>query len=96
MITSRKLLERLVAFDTTSRESNLALIDFVWRYLTDLGVHCELIHNAERSKAILERIPAGRGGEASDLGGAAVFLASRASDYVNGAIIPVDGGGLAR
>lgn len=52
--------------------------------------------NAERSKAILERIPAGRWGEASDLGGAAIFLASRASDYVNGAILPVDGGWLAR
>lgn len=36
MITSRTLLERLVAFDTTSRESNPALIDFVWHYLTDL------------------------------------------------------------
>ncbi|MEQ1513869.1 MAG: 2-dehydro-3-deoxy-D-gluconate 5-dehydrogenase KduD [Lysobacteraceae bacterium] len=52
--------------------------------------------DAERSKAILDRIPAGRWGEASDLGGAAVFLASRASDYVNGAILPVDGGWLAR
>ena len=64
MITSRKLLEQLVAFDTTSRESNLALIDFVWRYLTDLGVHCELIHNTERSKANLyARLgPAGSGG----------------------------------
>ncbi|HJS35710.1 MAG TPA: SDR family oxidoreductase, partial [Pseudoxanthomonas sp.] len=35
-------------------------------------------------------------GEPSDLGGAAVFLSSRASDYINGAIIPVDGGWLAR
>lgn len=52
--------------------------------------------DAERSKAILDRIPAGRWGEASDLAGAAVFLASRASDYVNGAILPVDGGWLAR
>ena len=52
--------------------------------------------DAERSKAILDRIPAGRWGEASDLGGAAIFLASRASDYVNGAILPVDGGWLAR
>ena len=52
--------------------------------------------DADRSKAILDRIPAGRWGEASDLDGAVVFLASRASDYVNGAIIPVDGGWLAR
>ena len=49
-----------------------------------------------RSSEILGRIPAGRWGEPSDLGGAAVFLASRASDYLNGAIIPVDGGWLAR
>lgn len=64
MLTSRQLLETLVAFDTTSRESNLALIDFAWRYLTDLGVSCELIHNAERSKANLyARLgPAGDGG----------------------------------
>lgn len=48
--------------------------------------------DADRSKAILDRIPAGCWGKASDLDGAAVFLASRASDYVNGAIIPVDGG----
>jgi 2-deoxy-D-gluconate 3-dehydrogenase len=56
----------------------------------------QLRADAERSKSILDRIPAGRWGEASDLAGAAVFLASRASDYVNGAIIPVDGGWLAR
>jgi 2-deoxy-D-gluconate 3-dehydrogenase len=50
----------------------------------------------ERSRQLLERIPAGRWGEPSDLGGAFVFLASTASDYVHGAIIPVDGGWLAR
>lgn len=49
-----------------------------------------------RSRDILARIPAGRWGEPGDLGGAAVFLASSASDYVHGAIIPVDGGWLAR
>jgi 2-deoxy-D-gluconate 3-dehydrogenase len=56
----------------------------------------QLRADAERNKAILDRIPAGRWGTPSDLAGAAVFLASRASDYVNGAIIPVDGGWLAR
>lgn len=55
-----------------------------------------LREDAARSSAILERIPAGRWGEASDLGGATVFLASRASDYVTGAVIPVDGGWLGR
>jgi 2-dehydro-3-deoxy-D-gluconate 5-dehydrogenase len=49
-----------------------------------------------RSISILERIPAGRWGTPEDLKGAAVFLASSASDYLNAAIIPVDGGWLAR
>jgi len=50
----------------------------------------------DRAAAILGRIPAGRWGTPSDLQGAAVFLASSASDYVHGAIIPVDGGWLTR
>ena len=49
-----------------------------------------------RSSAILERIPAGRWGDADDLAGATVFLASRASDYVSGVVLPVDGGWLGR
>jgi 2-deoxy-D-gluconate 3-dehydrogenase len=49
-----------------------------------------------RSRQILERIPAGRWGDPSDLGGAAVFLSSRASDYVNGHVLVVDGGWLGR
>jgi 2-deoxy-D-gluconate 3-dehydrogenase len=52
--------------------------------------------DADRSKAILDRIPAGRWGKAEDLKGAVVFLASPAADYVNGAIINVDGGWMAR
>ena len=49
-----------------------------------------------RSKAILERIPAGRWGETDDLKGVTVFLASAASDYVHGSIVNVDGGWLSR
>ena len=49
-----------------------------------------------RSTSILERIPAGRWGTPDDLKGIVVFLASSASDYLNGAIITVDGGWLAR
>jgi 2-deoxy-D-gluconate 3-dehydrogenase len=50
----------------------------------------------DRSRSILERIPAGRWGSASDLAGATVFLASPASDYVDGIVLPVDGGWLGR
>ena len=50
----------------------------------------------KRSKELLDRIPLHRFGEPEDMKGAAVFLASRASDYVNGVTIPVDGGWLAR
>ncbi len=49
-----------------------------------------------RNRQILERIPAGRWGEVADLTGAAVFLASRASDYINGHVLAVDGGWLGR
>lgn len=49
-----------------------------------------------RNAAILDRIPAGRWGEAGDLKGAVVFLASPASDYVHGFTLAVDGGWLAR
>lgn len=49
-----------------------------------------------RSRQIMERVPAGRWGTPDDLKGAAVFLASRASNYVHGAIIAVDGGWLSR
>ncbi len=52
--------------------------------------------DARRNADILARIPAGRWGEPSDLGGAAVFLASRAADYVQGHVLAVDGGWLAR
>jgi 2-deoxy-D-gluconate 3-dehydrogenase len=49
-----------------------------------------------RNRTILERIPAGRWGVPEDLGGAAVFLASAASDYVHGTVLAVDGGWLGR
>jgi NAD(P)-dependent dehydrogenase (short-subunit alcohol dehydrogenase family) len=49
-----------------------------------------------RNRQILERIPAGRWGEPSDLAGAAVFLSSTASDYLHGHVLVVDGGWMAR
>jgi 2-deoxy-D-gluconate 3-dehydrogenase len=55
-----------------------------------------LRNDADRNRQIIERIPAGRWGEPNDLAGAAVFLASSASNYVNGHVLVVDGGWLAR
>jgi 2-deoxy-D-gluconate 3-dehydrogenase len=52
--------------------------------------------NPERSRQIMERIPAGRWGSPEDLAGAAVFLASSASDYMHGHVLVVDGGWLSR
>ncbi len=56
----------------------------------------QLREDAERSKAILDRIPAGRWGVPDDLQGPVVFLASRAADYISGFTLAVDGGWLAR
>lgn len=50
----------------------------------------------DRSRAILDRIPAGRWGKADDIGQTAVFLAAPASNYINGTVLNVDGGWLAR
>jgi 2-deoxy-D-gluconate 3-dehydrogenase len=55
-----------------------------------------LREDANRSRDILARIPAGRWGNPEELGGAAIFLASDAAAYVHGTILPVDGGWLAR
>ena len=52
--------------------------------------------DADRSRQILERIPAGSWGNPEDIATAALFLASPASGYVTGAVVPVDGGWLAR
>ncbi len=55
-----------------------------------------LRQDPERSRQILERIPAGRWGAPDDIGGAAVFLCSSASDYIHGHVMAVDGGWLGR
>ena len=52
--------------------------------------------DAGRSRQIQDRIPAGRWGQPDDLGGAVVFLASNASDYVHGHLLVVDGGWMGR
>ncbi len=55
-----------------------------------------LVQNPTRYQSILERIPAGRWGDPDDMKGVVVYLASRASDYVNGTLITVDGGWMGR
>lgn len=56
----------------------------------------QIRQDPERHKSITDRIPAGRWGKPEDIGGPAVFLASSASDYMNGHILCVDGGWMAR
>ena len=62
----------------------------------DTDMNEALMNDPVRSRQILERIPAGRWGLPDDLAGAAIFLASRASDYIDGVNLPVDGGWLSR
>jgi 2-deoxy-D-gluconate 3-dehydrogenase len=56
----------------------------------------DLVHDADEGARLLARIPIQRWGVPDDLKGIAIFLASEASNYITGAIIPVDGGFLAR
>ncbi|OWW04835.1 2-deoxy-D-gluconate 3-dehydrogenase [Rhizobium sp. R72] len=86
-------LTRLLACEWASKGINVNAIApgyFVTNNTTALR------EDPGRNAAILARIPAGRWGDPEQLGGAAVFLASQASDYVHGIVLPVDGGWLAR
>ncbi len=62
----------------------------------DTIININLIQDNNRNKEILSRIPIGRWGTPEDIKGVIIFLASEASNYVSGAVIPVDGGYLAR
>lgn len=62
----------------------------------DTEMNVKLVQDEKRNAEILARIPKGRWGTAEDVKGIVVFLASNASDYVSGAIIPVDGGYLSK
>lgn len=86
-------LTRLLANEWASKGINVNAI--VPGYFATNNTEA-LRNDADRNRQILERIPAGRWGDPGDLGGAAVFLSSRASDYVHGALIPVDGGWMGR
>ena len=86
-------LTRLLANEWAARNINVNAI--VPGYFATNNTEA-LRNDPVRSKEILGRIPAGRWGDPRDLAGAVVFLASAASDYVHGTLIPVDGGWLAR
>ncbi len=95
---------------TASKSAMAGLTRLMANELANKGINCNAIApgymatdntaplraDASRAGAILDRIPAGRWGVPDDLKGAAVFLASPASDYVNGHVMAVDGGWLAR
>lgn len=95
---------------TASKSAMTGLTRLIANELASKGINCNAIApgymatdntaplraDQNRAKAILERIPAGRWGTPDDLKGAVVFLASAASDYVNGYTVAVDGGWLAR
>jgi 2-deoxy-D-gluconate 3-dehydrogenase len=86
-------LTRLLACEWAARGINVNAI--APGYIATANTRA-LREDAARNQAVLDRIPAGRWGDPSDLGGAAVFLASEAASYVHGAVLPVDGGWLAR
>lgn len=95
---------------TASKSAVAGLTRLVANELASKGINCNAIApgymatdntaplraDEKRSASILERIPAGRWGTPDDLKGAVVFLASPASDYINGYTVAVDGGWLAR
>ena len=62
----------------------------------DTDMNVALLADASRSQQIMTRIPAGRWGKPADMVGAAIYLASDASDYVNGSTITIDGGWMGR
>ena len=86
-------LTRLLANEWASKNINVNAI-VPGYFATNNTV--ALRNDEVRNRQIMSRIPAGRWGDPRDLAGAVVFLASNASDYVHGALIPVDGGWLAR
>ena len=86
-------LTRLLACEWASRGINVNAI--APGYFVTNNTEA-LREDLDRNAQILARIPAGKWGDPSDLGGAVVFLASRAADYIHGIVLPVDGGWLAR
>ena len=86
-------LTRLMANELAGKNINVNAIAPGYME-TDLTA--PLRSDPNRAPSIFERIPAGRWGSPNDLKGITVFLASQASDYIHGTVIPVDGGWMAR
>ena len=86
-------ITRLLANEWASKDINVNAIAPGYMVTDNTAA---LRADEDRNKSILDRIPAACWGTPEDLGGTAAFLASSASDYVNGAVLPVDGGWLAR
>ena len=86
-------LTRLLACEWTAKGINVNAI--APGYIETNNTEA-LRSDPDRSVQILVRIPAGRWGDPSDIGDAVVFLLSKASNYMHGAVVPVDGGWLAR
>ena len=85
-------LTRALANDWASKGINVNAIAPGY-FVTELTAAVK--QDPERAKSITDRTPAGRWGEIDDLAGVTVFLASPASDFLHGAILPVDGGWMA-
>ena len=82
---------------TTEFISAANVADYNTSHYIHLPVFQEgMLDEIRRDYTILNRIPAGRWGTPNDMKGLAIFLSSSASNYINGAIIPVDGGYLSR
>ena len=99
----RKILTKLKEFVEKDDLPDMVIANYVYekvgakrKKLFIMRMHSQLRDDADRSEAILDRIPAGRWGTPEDMEGAVVYLASKASDYVNGFTLAVDGGWLAR
>ena len=86
-------LTRLLACEWASRNIN---VNAIAPGYIETNNTAALRGDPERNKSIIERIPAGRWGQAKDIAGTAVFLSAPASDYIHGAVLNVDGGWLAR
>ena len=93
---SKSAVARLIrAFGSEWGSKGVSVNGIAPGYIATNSTHA-LRYERERSKSLLERIPVGRWGVPDDFKGPVVFLASSASDYVNGAVLFVDGGWMAR